>query len=402
MQKLPLEGIRVADFSWVLAGPHCTQWLGLMGAEIIKLETNKRLDMMRMSAFAEGKRDIERAGAFHMLNYNKKSCTLDLTQPKAIEIVKKLVKISDVTVENFAPGVIDKMGLGYTVLKSIKPDIIFVSSSGLGSTGPDRGHVAYGSTLHSFSGLCSITGYAGGPPRTIGGTYTDPLTGVTMTFAILAALYHRAKTGEGQFIDLSMAESTIAQLPEAIMDYTMNSRVAAPSGNEDGAMAPHGCYPCKGNDKWVAIAVSNDAEWKSLCHAMGNPDWCKEKRFADQYSRYRNKTELDKLVGEWTKNYTNYEVMQILQKAGVAAGPSTNIDDMVADPHLKERGLYKELDYPDIGKRPIVAAPWKLSRGFADYKIAPHLGEHNEYVFHELLKMPHDDIKKLMEEKVIF
>lgn len=403
MSKLPLQGVRIADFSWLIAGPRCTQWLGVMGAEVIKIETNQRLDMYRNIAFADNKPGPNRAGYFHVLNYNKKSCTLNLSQPKAVEIAKQIIKISDVVIENFAAGVMDRFGLSYDILKELKPDLIMVSSSALGKTGPDRHHVAYGATLHSFSGLCSITGYSGGPPRSIGGTYTDPLTATNIAFAILAALHYRSRTGQGQYIDVSMCETTMVQLPEAILEYTMNARVPGPMGNQDGTSAPHDCYPCKGDDKWVAIAVSNDEEWEAFCNVIGRPYWCMDDQFSDQLSRYNHRHELDRLVSEWTRNYTPYQVMSKLQEAGVPAGPSCDIVDLLNDPHLKERELFMELDYPEVGRRSVIRMPWKLSpKPDDEYKRAPLLSEDNDYVFHQLLGMPYDEIKRLSREKIIY
>ena len=375
-----------------------------MGAEVIRVETNRRLDQFRKNPpFAEGKPGPDRAGGFHQLNYSKKSCTLDLGQPEAAEIAKKIVKISDVAIENFAFGVMERFGLGYSVLKELKPDLIMVSSSALGRVGPDRDYVAYGATIHSFSGLCSLTGYAGGPPRPIGGTYTDPLTGVTLAFAALVALHHRARTGQGQFIDVSMAEATMVQLPEGLMDYAMNKRVRLPMGNRDDIMAPHGCYPCKGEDKWVAIAVATEEEWEALCRVIGRPELCKKEEFDDAFCRWQNQEALDQLIGEWTRKHIPYEAIEILQQAGIAAGIPLDTEELLNDPHLKERGLFIEMNHPEVGSRPVIRLPWILTPGpSARYKHAPLLGEHNQYVFHDLLSMSPDEVAQLVERKVIY
>ena len=276
-----------------------------------------------------------------------------------------------------------------------------LAASGLGRTGPYRTYVGYVRGIHACSGLCYLTGHSGGPPVQGGGVYADYLTGTTSAFAILAALHHRSKTGEGQYIDIAMSESVMAQLPEAIMDYTMNGRVRSRVGNRDDIMAPHGCYPCRGEDKWVAIAVSTEEEWAAFCQAIGSPQWTKEEKFSDGFSRWRNQDELDKLIAGWTMNHTHYEVMQILQKAGVAAGPSVSMEELINDAHLGERGFFVETDHPEVGRRSMVGLPWKTST-CPDYQSAPLLGQHNEYVFMELLGMPDSEFVRLVDERVIY
>ena len=403
MSSLPLDGIRIADFGTVITGPWATHLLATMGAEVIKVESMRRPDGLRtLPIWADGIPGVNRS-IFNVYNCSKKSCTIDLSRSEGAELARALVKISDVVVECFGFGVMERLGLGYAMLKELKPDIIMLSISGPGRTGPEKEYLCYGHTIHAYCGLTGLTGYLHGPPTGLGTTYTDPLTGLAGTFAMLTALYHRANTGEGQYIDLSMSEITMAQLPEAIMDYTMNQRERGRQGNRDDIMAPHNCYPCKGEDKWVAISVSNDEEWKAFCAAIGSPEWTRDEQFSDQYSRWQNQDELDRLVGEWTRNYTSYEVMEILQKAGVAAGPSLNSDEIVTDPHLNERDFFVALDHPEVGKRVLTGRPWKLSAiPKANYHCAPLFGEHNDYVFGELLGLSKDKIAELVKEKVIY
>jgi len=408
--NFPLDGIRVADFTQVILGPHMCEWLAVMGAEVIKIESMARVDTSRRAnPYVNGKFDPKRAEnpnigtAFAVLNLSKKSCTLNLKQPKAVELAKRIISMSDIVVDNYSPGVMDRMGLGYSVLREIKPDIIMLSASAVGSEGPLGDLPGYASVTDAWGGLDSITGYLGGWPDGVGhGGWTDMATAQYGVFAILLALYHRSRTGEGQFIDLSMVDGVACRIPEAIMDYIMNRRVRKNTGNRDDTMAPHNCYPCRGEDKWVAIAVRIQEEWLALCQAMGNPEWCQEERFANELSRWNNQDELDKLLAEWTRNYTHYEVMEILQRAGVAAGPSYDVDELVRDPHLRERGFFIEIDQPGIGKTwPIL--PWKQTATFkGNYQPAPQLGQHNDYVFGELLGMPQGEIARLVEEKVIF
>ncbi len=402
MSHLPLEGYRVADFSWVIAGPYCTQWLAVMGAEVIRVESSQHTDInRRLGPYADGVAGINRSGLWNGLNISKKSCTLNLTNPKAAEIAKELVKISDVVVENFGYGMMERFGLGYSLLRELKPDLVLVSSSGLGRTGPYKTFTAYNEEFVGYAGLGSLSGYASGPPQMIGGVWADHLTGTYLATAVLAALYHRSKTGEGQYIDMSMTEVVMSQIPEGIMDYTMNQRVRGSVGNRDDVMAPHNVYPCKGEDKWVAIAISSDQEWKAFCLVIGNPGWAKEERFSDAFNRWHNQEELDRLIGDWTKTHTNFEVMEILQPAGVAAGPTLNMEEMVNTPHLKERGFYIAPDHPEVGEKVLAGFPWKLGDNLAKVEPAPTLGQDNEYVFCELLGMSDEEFATLVGEGVI-
>ena len=409
MQHLPLNGIRVADFTQTFLGPHMIEWLAVMGADVIKIESRARQDAGRLAnPYVDGKFDPKRAQnpnigpVFSVFNLSKKSCTLNLKEPRAVELARRIIGISDVVVDNFSPGVMDRMGLGYSALKDIKPDIIMLSASAAGSGGPLAGLPGYAPVLDAWGGLDSISGYLGEPPDGIGnGGWGDIATAQYGAFAILVALHHREKTGEGQFIDVSMMDGVACRIPEALMDYIMNERVRKSTGNRDDTMAPHNCYPCKGDDKWVAIAVSSEEEWKAFCNAIGNPEWTKKEDFNDELSRWQHQDELDRLISDWTRNHTHYEVMEILQRAGVAAGPSLDIEELVNDPHLRERGFFIEIDQPEMTKTwPIL--PWKQTDTLkGDYYHAPLLGEHNDYVFGQLLGMPQDEIAHLVEEKVI-
>ncbi len=403
MQSLPLDGIRVVDFTAVWAGPHVTQWLAVMGAEVIKIESNLRPDMTR-SFFSNVNTNLTMSAEYSGLNYGKKACTLNMTLPKARELVKELIKVSDIVTENFGGSVMDRWGLGYLELKKIKPDIIMYSGSGFGRTGPYKEFPAYAGIVEAFAGLCSLNGYPNGEPlpmATFG--YADITSAEHGAFAILAALHHRLKTGEGQYIDLSMTEVVASLLFGAIMDYTMNDRVQGLQGNWNSTMAPHSCYRCQGDDEWVAIAVSNDEEWKAFCYAIGNPEWTMDERFRDGLNRWKNQEELDRLIEEWTKNHAHYEVAEILQKAGVMAGPTLKVAEVVQDRHLKERGFLIDVGHPDVGTVRFPRLPWMSSEGpQGNYEQPPCLGEYNDYVFRELLKMPEEEIAQLEEEQVIY
>ncbi|MFC1848027.1 CaiB/BaiF CoA transferase family protein [Chloroflexota bacterium] len=402
MAKLPLEGIRIADFSWVIVAPYCTQWLAIMGAEVIRIESSVHLDILRrLPPFPDGIPGTNRSGLYNSLNMSKKSCTLDLTKPRAVELAKEIVRKSDIVVEQFGYGMMEKIGLGYDVLKELKEGLILVSASGLGRSGPECDFGAYNEEFLAYSGLASITGYEGGPPEMTGGVWADYQTGTHLTLAILSALYHRSKTGKGQYIDIAMAESVMSQMPEAIMDHVMNGRKRGPSGNKDDMAAPHGCYPCSGDDKWVAIAVSTDEEWHSFCDAVGKPEWISDPRFSDFPERWKHQEEMDKSIAEWTKKHNNIEIMEILQGAGIPAGPTFSLEEVVNNPHLKERGFYVTPNHEEVGKWILPGVPWKLSSSPLKVEGAPVLGQDNEYVFCELLGVSVEEFAELVGEGVI-
>jgi crotonobetainyl-CoA:carnitine CoA-transferase CaiB-like acyl-CoA transferase len=389
-------------------GPQLTQWLAVMGAEVIKIETNLRQEVSKMQmAKATGEQeavDSKRVGYFASLNYGKKSITLNMKHPKAVGIVKELVKVSDIVAENFGKAVMEHWGLGYADLKKIKPDIVYYAGSGWGRTGPYSERPAYSPIIDAFTGIAYANSFPGGEPLGLGVRgWNDSISAQHGVFAILAALYHRSKTGKGQYIDLSMIEVAMSFAPEQALNYAINGKLKGPIGNQDEYMAPHGCYRCKGEDKWVAIAVSNEIEWVAFCEAIGNPDWTKNQEFNNELSRHKNQDKLDKLINDWTINFDHIEIMQKLQKAGVMAGASLNVEEVVNDPHLAERNFFVDIEYPDKTKLRRTGLPWKLSdtsRG--NYRYAPSLGEQNNYVFSELLGISNDDIQKLKEEKVIY
>ena len=405
MGGLALSGLRVLDFTWVWAGPICTMVLADMGAEIIKIESNRRIDVCRViPPFPDGIRGgVNRGGQFNTYNRNKKSCTLNLTQPKAVEITKQLVALSDVVVENFSPPVMARLGLDYEVCRTIRPDIIYLSLSGYGATGPSRNFVSYGMQLQAFSGLASLTGYVNGPPRNLGTAVADTAGGLTGAFGILAALHHRRATGEGQFIDVSQCEALAAFCPEAILDYLMNGRTHGRAGNRDEVMAPHNVYRCRGEDNWVSLAVATDEEWRGLCEAMGRPELASDPRFADGFTRYQNQEELDQIISEWAAQHSDYEAMHRLQASGVPAAAVLNNSQMVQDPHLQERGFCVEDDHPEVGRRIISGFSWHLDRTPGSVRThAPLLGEHNQEVLGGLLGMSQAEINDLVEKEVIY
>lgn len=396
-----LDGIRVLDFTAHVAGPQATILLAYMGAEVIKVESRLYPDVLRSTAATSGIGTEKTAiGMFNSMNAGKMGITLNLRHPKGLEIAKKLVKISDVVVDNFRAGIMDKLGLGYRTLKEIKPDIIMVSASSHGATGPENRYSGFAVTMGPLSGLSHITGYPGGPP-TILRNSVDSRIGNAAAFAILVALYYRQQTGKGQFIDLSGREALTCGMAEVIMDYTMNRRVHSRQGNRDVIMAPHNCYRCRGEEKWVSIAIATQQEWEAFVQAIGNPPWSKEERFSDQISRWQNQDELDRLIEEWTITHTHYEVMEILQRAGIAAVPSFSNQDLFHDPHCRQRGYLVSVEHPEAGELYVLAPPWKFSATPGKVtRPAPLLGEHNNYVLEKLLGLSCTEIQELAAQGV--
>jgi benzylsuccinate CoA-transferase BbsF subunit len=402
----PLQGVRVTEFTSAWAGPYATCLLGFLGAEIIKVESRQRIDHARLVSFTTSSNftNPDQSPVFNSLNLNKKSVCLNLTKPEAVEIAKRLVQKSDVVVENMRPGVIGRLGLDYPVLQEVKPDIVYLSSSSCGQTGPHRKHVGYAPNFASAAGLSAVTGYPDWPPSVLSGAI-DLRSATAAAFAILAALLCRQRTGEGQYIDLASQETIVMLNGNPMMDYLMNQRVQTRRGNRDeiDRMAPHNCYRCRGEDHWISIAVANDREWRALCGAMGKPELAEDERFAGAEKRWENQEELDRIVGDWTRSRDSYALMHELQKAGVAAAPSLSNEALFKDPHLEDRGVFVQVDHPHLEKDWVLSPPWRLSETPASIRRhAPSLGEHSQPIFEQLLGMSAEEIEKLMEEEVIY
>ncbi len=399
----PLTGIRVCDFTWVWAGPFCTLQLAHMGAEVIRIESARRICILRnLPPWAEGQPGINRSGYFNQYNQGKKSITLDLSKPEGVQLAKRLVAISDVAAENFAAGVIDRLGLGYEALREVKPDIIMISMSGYGRTGPEAGYVSYGPAQVPLSGLSSLTGYAGWPPMHVGISYGDPTAGLHAAFALLAALLYRERTGEGQYIDMSQWESTMVVIGEGIMDYTMNGTQPPRMGNRVPHMAPHGVFRCAGEDRWVSIACGSDAEFEALARVIGHPELASDPRFRTLADRKAHEDELESIVEAWTSARDPFEVTRLLQAARVAAFPPLMNRELAEDPHLNQRGFFVEKEHPEVGVRQHVGIPWRMSETPCQVtRAAPVLGQDNDYVYGELLGLSSAQIADLKAREVI-
>jgi benzylsuccinate CoA-transferase BbsF subunit len=398
----------------IAAGPYATLLLGFMGAEIIKLESCSRMEINRGLARPTpetycmypqgipGERPWNRAAHHVHRNGNKRSLTLDLASPQGKELFLKLTAICDALIENYRASVLDRLGLGYVQLAAANPQLVYVKISSQGATGPERDYGSLGSTLEQTAGLASITGYADGRPLMTNETYPDPVVGILAIGALMAALRRRRQTGKGAFIDLSQREVAVTLLGEAVVDYSLSGRIAAPIGNRHPFMAPHGVYPCQGDDLWVAIAVSSDAEWHGLCQAIGQPELAEDARFATLPGRWQNQRALDEMLSAWTRGRDHYRAMQLLQDHGVPAGPVLTAGEVIVDPHLEAHGFWDTVDHPEAGTYRQVSTPWRLSKSPRRVTTpAPGLGEHNGYVLGELLGLSVEEIATLAAEGII-
>ncbi|MCL0089946.1 CoA transferase [Dehalococcoidia bacterium] len=410
MTELPLEGLRIISLSQVYAGPYAGKLLADMGAEVIKIESAVRSGRggrqpQPGAVYPDGQpgeTPYNRSAYYNELNRNKYAVGLDLSGEQGREIFKKLVRISDVVLENFSPRVMANFGLDYPTLRQIKPEIIMVSISAYGQTGPYRDYVSFGRGIEAMSGLSQVTGYEDSQPLGPGIAYADATAGLHAAFATLVALRHRRRTGKGQHIDLSLRESLIPLLGEHLLDYSMNRRSPQRRGNRDSSATFQGCYRCRGDDAWIAIAICDDGEWRAFCSALGNPPWTTEERFATSSRRQQNQRDLERNIERWTTGHQPGEAMCILQQAGIRAGAVRSADELTRDPHLWERDFFEMVTHPEAGTHAHPGISWKLSRTPGRIRMpAPCFAEHNDYVFGELLGMSKEEMAKLAEKGVI-
>ena len=399
----PLSGIRVADFSVHAAGPFAGLMLAELGAQVIKIESSARLDITRRPHAMYGKPP----SSFEQVNANKLSVTLNLKEARAVELALDLVRISDLVLENFRPGVMDRLGLGFDRLQEVKEDILMVSVSSNGQTGPEKGYSGYAPMFAAAGGLGHLTGYPDGPPVELRHAM-DHTGGVMGAFCAVAALCGKASARQANVqslhVDVSVRDIATAFIGPALLDYAMNRREQSPQGNSSpSSSVPHGVYRCAGEDAWVSIAVTSEGEWQGLKRALGNPDWVEEPRFGDGYQRWLHREDLESLLEEWTRQRRPWEVTEALQKEEVAAFPSLSADQLMADPHLSARQSFPEVVHPEKGRQRGVGPPWRFSETPARLDgWTPSLGEDNEAVFRGLLGMPLEELRALQEARVIW
>lgn len=408
MARMALEGLRILDVTHVWAGPMCTRLLGDMGADVIKVESARRMDTARGEANPRGgpgslypdgipgDRPWNRASHVNERNRSKRDICLDLTHPRGIDAFKRLVRNCDVVVESFRSGVMARFGLGYADLVKVKPDIIMVSLSSQGSTGPEASYGSFGATLEQTAGLASVTGYLGGDPTTSGTFFPDPVVALLSVGTILAAIRQRQQTGRGTYVDMSQREATTSLIGETVMDYTMNGRQQGPIGNRDRVYAPQGVYRCAGDDMWVAISVRSDEEWAALARVLGEPGLADDPRFSDVRGRRTHHDQADAIIGHWTVTRDAFAVMTELQAAGIPAGVAEQGPHLLADPHLNARGFWETVTHPEAGTAPFLSRPFQFSKTpGVTRRHAPLLGEHTEEVLRDVGGLTDAEIAEL-------
>lgn len=401
-----LKDVKVIEFAAFAAGPAVGKHLADHGATVVHVESRVRPDGFRTHypPYKDNIHGLNRSGLFALCNNDKLDVTLNLKKvPAATELAKQMAGWADVVIENFSPGTMSRLGIDYDVLKQVKPDLVMLSTSNLGQTGPHAHHAGFGSQLSSLAGFTHLTGYPDGSPQILYGPYIDYIAVAYGAAAILAALDYRRRTGKGNYIDMAQYETGLQYLAPILLDYKVNGRIANRAENRDPHAVPHGAYPCKGDDSWCALSVHSDAEWKQFCAIAEKPEWNANEKFATRALRKANEAELDREVAAWTSRYTAREIMEKLQAAGLRAGVVNTMKDVYTDPQLASRPQWIELEHPEIGRMHYQRPPFLLSKtppGPA--KRDPLLAEHNDYFYKELLGLKEEEYRKLVEEQVIF
>lgn len=397
----PLAGVRVLDLTIVVAGPVGAGVLGDLGAEVIKIEhliaRRDVSDALPMASGVAEDRPWNRSSWFFDLNRSKKGITLNLAVSEATEAFLHLVSLSDVVMENFSPRVMPNLGLEYEAIKRVNPDVIMVSMPGFGSSGPMRDRTAFGPGIEAMTGLADLTGYIDGPPLKPGNYVTDYNAAMCAAFTIMAALHYRRRTGRGQRIEVPLREGALQMIGEQVMEYATTKRAPTRMGNRHSSMAPHGVYPCRGENRWIAVAIGSDEEWRALADVMALDD----PRFETVMGRLEHQDELDELLPAWTRHYDAYELMHRLQGAGVNAGVALTTEDIAEDPHYRERGFIQDVELKEAGHARYPRYGFQLSHTPVHTGAGPGFGEHNRAVLHDLLGFSEGMLAELAEKKAI-
>jgi crotonobetainyl-CoA:carnitine CoA-transferase CaiB-like acyl-CoA transferase len=394
---LPLKGLKILDLFWAMAGPASTRALAEYGATVVRVESRHRLDTCRTIApYIGNQAGIENSGIFINLNVNKLGVTLDLANEEGKQVFRDLVRWADIVTESFSPKAMRAWGLDYEALRRIKSDIIMVSSCLMGQTGPYSKFAGYGALAAAMCGFGNLCGWPDRPPTGPYGSYTDCVAPRFTISSMLAALEYRRRTGRGQYIEISQAEASIHLLSPVILEFVANGRAQGPAGNRDLQMAPHGVYPCAGDDSWIAIACVREDHWQTLIDLMRRPELGSDSRFATLDARILNQDALDRILADWTGNFNANNLESKLQSSGIPASKAATSDDMYRDPQLAYRGHFVEVEHPRAGKIPVEASAYIMSRtpGRIE-RVAPTLGRDNTYVLEKMLGYSPDRIAAL-------
>jgi len=397
--------LRVVDLTNGWAGPLATCLLGDFGAEVIKVESPSHMDWWRgagLQGAVDGAKLYEQSPTFNTVNRNKYGIALELTHSRGRELFKELIRISDILVANYPPRILRKLEIDYQMLSTVNPRLVIVTLPAFGNSGPDSEYVGFGCTTEAMAGITGVSGYEDGQPQMLSNAIGDPGTALNACFAALVGIFEQERRGAGLSIDLSHVEGLLPMNAAALLDYTINGRVQGRLGNRHPAIAPHGCYPCKGEDEWVVITITSDAQWKNFRSALGNPPWAQEEKFATLAGRKAAEDELDDLITAWTKEHDHYVVMELLQKAGIAAGAVLSGPEILSDAHLAAREFLLAVEKAEAGMHLYPGfVPRFAGDRFALRLPPPCFGEHNAYVFGSLLGLPTEEIAKLTEERII-
>jgi crotonobetainyl-CoA:carnitine CoA-transferase CaiB-like acyl-CoA transferase len=395
VQKKLFEGIKVAEFAWVVVGPASSRYLADHGATVVKIESHKRLDTNRVnSPFVDNIPAPDTSMFFGRHNPNKYSVSIDLQSPGGKDLAWRLIKWADIVTESFSPGTMEKWGLGWEDVKKVRPDIIYLSSSMQGRGGPHSSYAGYGQNACNFSGFTELSGWPDRMPSAPHGAYTDYVCARFSAFALLAALIHRSRTGQGQLIEQSQFESSLHFLMPGVMDYQVNGHIMHRDGNRTPIASPHGVFPSLGEDRWIALSVMDEESWVKFCQAIDNPSLAARPEFATLDDRKKNEDALEKVVSAWTSRHPAAEAVSVLQKAGIPSHIVARPSDVYQDPQLASRGYFTPLKHAAMGTQKFEPqACFILSKTPRQLTMpSPCLGEHNEYVFKELLGMSDDEI----------
>lgn len=397
------EGVKILELGAGAAGPVATRYFADHGATVVRVESSKRPDFLRMIRFTpDGPLGLDDSPMFVLMNANKRSVSVNMSLPEGVEVVKRLIDWADVVSENFSPKAMTKWGLDYQSLRARRPDLVMVSSCLFGQTGPQRMYPGFGGQGAAISGFNHLCGWPDREAIGPSGTITDSLSPRYVALLIAGALLHRRRTGEGQYLDVSQIETAVYSLSEMMVRFSAEAEIVTRAGNRDENAAPHGVYPCRGEDRWIALAIWSDEEWRLLRRLMGNPPFGQDPRFNDLAGRLEHRDELDTYIGRFTSEHEPHELARTLQEAGIEAGPVQNFDDLLNDPQLAHRGHFQTLRHSKLGEMSFENYGIRLEEGPPEMRIpGPNLGEHNDEILGDMLGYTPEEIEQLVAAEVL-